>query len=217
MDPFTAVFKIVDELNCPLYEKGDLLLLKDNAVAFPECKPACLILIRELTQLLFKLLGKESPDPSILHGCGGCTGLIKFKLTDEPFRANPSTGVAEKDNKELGSGIRGNLNTFSTTEVFQTLNLSEKNGIVRFEFPSGPGFAVFREGEFIRASYQEDKGLPAIFSMLAENTGSFHFEVGMADEDSNRDQLGNFMMILMEGMRKVDEEGGDGEPTGDEA
>ncbi len=214
MDPFTSVFKIVDELNCPLYEKGDLLLLKDNAVAFPECKPACFILIRELTQLLFKLLGKEPPDPSILHGCGGCTGLIKFKLTDEPFTAAKTDSGAEEENKTLRSGISGNLNTFNTTEVFQALNLSEKNGIVRFEFPSGPGFAVFRDGEFIRASYQKDKGLPAIFAMLAEKEGSFLFEAGLAEEDTSRDQLGNFMMILMEGMRKVDEEGEDDEPEG---
>jgi hypothetical protein len=216
MEPFTAVFKIVDELNCPLYEKGDRLLLKDNAVAFPECKPACFILIRELTQLLFKLLGKEPPDPSILHGCGGCTGLIKFKLTDEPFtlKAAPS---AEKDAKTISSGLHGNLNTFSTTEVFQALNLSEKNGIVRLEFPDGPGFAVFRDGEFIRASYKNDKGLPAIFAMLAEKEGSFHFEEGLADEDQGRDQLGNFMMILMEGMRKVDEDDEDGEPDANDA
>ncbi|MEN8258591.1 MAG: DUF4388 domain-containing protein [Thermodesulfobacteriota bacterium] len=211
MDSFTTVFKIVDELNCPLYEKEDLLLLKNNAVEFPEGKPACFILIRELTQLLFKLLGKEPPDPSILHGCGGCTGLIKFKLTDEPFTSKATTSSAEEDNKEsLNSGMHGNLNTFSTTEVFQALNLSEKNGIVRFEFSEGPAFAVFRGGEFIRASYQLTKGLPAIFAMLAEKNGSFHFEEGLADEDSDRDQLGNFMMILMEGMRKVDEEGDDG-------
>lgn len=211
MNPFTAVFKIVDELNCPLYSKGDLLLLKDNAVAFPECKPACFILIRELTQLLFKLLGKETPDSSILHGCGGCTGLIKFKLTSEPFstKIKPSAD----DNELLNSGIHGNLNTFSTTEVFQALNLNEKNGIVRFEFQDGPGFAVFREGEFIKASYQKDTGLPAIFAMLAEENGSFHFEGGLAEDDQGRDQLGNFMMILMEGMRKVDEEGEDGEPA----
>ncbi len=211
MVPFSAVFKIVDELNCPLYEKGDLLLLKDNAVTFPECKPACFILIRELTQLLFKLLGKELPDPSILHGCGGCTGLIKFKLSTDPVPAKSNTPSA-KENETLKSGMRGNLNTFSTTEVFQALNLSEKSGIVRFEFLTGPGFAVFRDGEFIRASYQKDKGLPAIFAMLAEQEGSFLFEAGLADEDKSRDQLGNFMMILMEGMRKVDEEGDDGEP-----
>lgn len=211
MESFTSVFKVVDELNCPLYTKGDLLLLKDNAVEFPEGKPACFILIRELTQLLFKLLGKEPPDPSILHGCGGCTGLIKFKLTDEPFVAKAENSSAGDSGPEtISSGLHGNLNTFSTTEVFQALNLSEKNGIVRFEFPGGAAFAVFRDGEFIRASYQLTKGLPAIFAMLAEKDGTFHFEAGLAKEDADRKQLGNFMMILMEGMRKVDEEGDDG-------
>ncbi len=204
MQPYTAVFKIVDELNCPLYKKGDQIVLRDNAVAFPECKPACFILIRELTQLLFKLLGKEQPDPSLLYGCGGCTGLIKFKLTDEQAMPDKE-GATEAEGCATTSGIHGNLNTFSTTEIFQALNLSEKTGIIRFDFPGGPGSALFRDGEFIRATYLQETGLAAIFAMLAEKEGSFHFEAGLAEEERHRDQLGNFMMILMEGMRKVDE------------
>ena len=203
MAQLKAIFKIVEEINCPLYAKGDMISFDDNSVAFSGAKPACFILTRELTQLLFKFISGTPPKANKLYGCGGCTGLMKFKLSDEPFPETDSPQPTIQEN--ITSGVSGDLGALSPTEVFQALNISEKNGIIRFSFPAGTGFAVFRDGEFIRAHYQGQKDLPAIFAMLKEQEGSFHFEVGLAEEDLNREQLGNFMMVLMEGMRKIDE------------
>ncbi len=203
MAPFSAVFKIVDELNCPLYDKGDLFKLDDKAVEFPCEKTTCLILTRELTQLLFKLISKDAPNTSILHGCGGCTGLIKFKQTED---STFESICPPQQTTEVLTGVKGNISALSVTEVFQSINISEKNGIVQFDFEGTTGFAVFRDGEFIRAQFNNLNGLPAIFAMLLKDSGTFHFEPGMADEDKDCEQLGNFMMILMEGMRQADEE-----------
>ncbi len=202
MTPFAAVFKIVDELNCPLYNKGDIFKLDDKAVKFPDEKTTCLILTRELTQLLFKLISKGAPSQTTLHGCGGCTGLIKFKQCDDIIFESSSSRQTET---EYITGVQGNLDALSVIEVFQSINISEKNGIVQFDFGGATGFAVFRDGEFVRAEFNNQNGLPAIFSMLTEPAGTFHFEQGIAEEDKERNQLGNFMMILMEGMRQVDE------------
>ncbi len=200
-----AFFKIIEELNCPLYNKGDMIYFDDKSVEFSGAKPSCFILIRELTQLLFKFISGTPPKANKLYGCGGCTGLMKFKLSDEPF---PDTSTAGQDSiqESITSGVSGDLGALPPTEVFQALNISEKNGIIRFSFPSGTGFAVFRDGEFVTAHYLGKKDLPAIFAMLKESEGSFHFEVGLADEHLEREQLGNFMMVLMEGMRKIDED-----------
>lgn len=203
MPPFSALFKIVDELNCPLYDKGDLFKLNDKAVEFPCEKTTCLILTRELTQLLFKLIGKDAPKPSILHGCGGCTGLIKFQQCfDTPF----DSGCPVQPEATATTGVNGSLKALSVTEVFQSLNISEKSGIVQFDFDGIIGFVCFRDGEFIEAKFNNQSGLPAIFAMLPQTVGSFHFEPGIAKENATREQLGNFMMILMEGVRQVDEE-----------
>ena len=206
MPPFSAFFKIVDELNCPLYEKDDLFKLNDKAVEFPGGKTTCLILTRELTQLLFKLIGKDAPPDTMLHGCGGCTGLIKFKRCDDD---TPFTNKQEEQPppEEDLTGVKGNLQALSVTEVFQSINISEKSGIIQFDFEGTTGFTIFRDGEFIQAKFMNHSGLPAIFAMLLETTGTFHFEPGTAKEDEDRAQLGNFMMILMEGMRQVDEDG----------
>ena len=199
-----AIFKIVEEINCPLYKKGDMISFDDTSVNFSGAKPACFILTRELTQLLFKFISGTPPKANKLYGCGGCTGLMKFKLSDEPFpdADSPTASLTET----ISTGVSGDLGALSPTEVFQALNISEKNGIIRFSFPTGTGFAVFRDGEFIRAHFQGKKDLAAIFAMLKEQEGSFHFEVGLADDDLNKEQLGNFMMVLMEGMRKIDED-----------
>lgn len=204
MAPVKAIFKIVEELNCPLYVKGDMISFDDKSVQFSGAKPSCFILTRELTQLLFKFISGTPPKANKLYGCGGCTGLMKFKLSDESFPEDEKMETSQDE--EICSGVAGDLSALSTTEVFQALNISEKNGIIRFSFPSGTGFAVFRDGEFIRAHFQGEKDLPAIYAMLRETEGSFHFEVGLAEEDKDRDQLGSFMMVLMEGMRKVDED-----------
>ncbi len=203
MEPFSAVFKIVDELNCPIYAKGEFFKLNDKTVEFPREKTTCLILTRELTQLLFKLISKDAPNTSVLHGCGGCTGLIKFKRTDE---SNFESICSPQPDQDSLTGVKGNLSALSVIEVFQSINISEKNGIVQFEFKGTTGFAVFKDGEFIRAEFTDLSGLPAIFAMLVQHDGTFNFEPGMAKEDEGREQLGNFMMILMEGMRKADED-----------
>jgi hypothetical protein len=202
MASFSVIFKIVEDLNCPLYQQGDFFILNDNAVEFPCGKTTCLILTRELTQLLFKLISKDTPDATMLHGCGGCTGLIKFKQTKN---TTVKPGCPPRSDPEILTGVKGNLSALSVTEVFQSINISEKSGIVQFDFEGSAGFAVFKDGEFIRAKFNNQDGLPAIFSMLLQPAGTFHFEPGMAEEDKEQSQLGNFMMILMEGMRQADE------------
>lgn len=62
MKSFRAVFLIVEDNNCPLYELEDNLVLSERSLAFPEGKESCLILVRELTQLLFELMDTSGPN-----------------------------------------------------------------------------------------------------------------------------------------------------------
>ena len=83
MSPFIATFQIVEDKNCPLYVLEDNLQLSDKALVPPLGKPVCLILAREMTELLFSLMGQssDSRDYDKLFSCSGCSGLIKFKMT----------------------------------------------------------------------------------------------------------------------------------------
>jgi len=81
MNSFIAVFKIIEDKNCPLYELSDILQLSDKALVPPPGKPVCLILAREMTELLFSLIAQKGGEPDFdkLYSCSGCSGLIKFK------------------------------------------------------------------------------------------------------------------------------------------
>ncbi|MBI5557839.1 MAG: DUF4388 domain-containing protein [Deltaproteobacteria bacterium] len=82
MSAFKAIFQIVENKKCPLYELNENLELTDKALLVPGNKPVCLILAREMTELLFSLLSQDKAESSSdkLFSCSGCSGLIKFKM-----------------------------------------------------------------------------------------------------------------------------------------
>jgi len=84
MTSLRAVFSIIAEMGCPLYTKGERLLLSDKTLGCPEGKEVCLILVRDMTEILFSVLKKQPIDLSLYHetvfNCSGCRGLIKFAL-----------------------------------------------------------------------------------------------------------------------------------------
>ena len=86
MKNFSAVFSIVKEKNCPLYKQEERLSLSDKTLSCPDGKEMCLILVRDLTELLFKFLQKQPIDltdyADTIFNCSGCTGLIKFSMVD---------------------------------------------------------------------------------------------------------------------------------------
>ncbi len=81
MKPFKCVFSIVEEKNCPLYKVGEKLVLSEKTLLCPDGKEVCLILVRDMTEFLFQLLGEATgadEDNDKKYNCSGCTGLIKF-------------------------------------------------------------------------------------------------------------------------------------------
>ena len=350
MKQFKAIFEIVEQNNCPLYEAGECLTLTDRAIACPENKEVCLILVREMTELLFVLL-KNSPieDKGIqekrIFTCSGCTGLIKFRrvttavsslpansplaqigsagnllygrILDSPFlRALPEkniggffdackevvieergilihkgepnhnlyiilegallvedaqvviatlgegeicgemsylgSGVAastvrakqksivlaihgddfsrlfgktasiqvfmaqllasrlQKTNaaraKEFDSCMSGKLDEVVPAELFQIFHMHQKTGVLTFHLQDGEGKVSFREGCIINANYGRKVHQDAIFAILAEKKGVYRFTVGLTPQEMKAAEIGDFMMLLMEGVKRIDEE-----------
>jgi len=352
MKQFKIIFKIVTDNNCPLYDKGELLTLSDKALFCPENKATCLILVREMTTLLFTLLdsGAVQGDPDEkTYSCSGCSGLIKFKriseeeasqdglLSSDPpldpereallasiydfpmikaipeadlnrvvrcFRKERLPGnstfiikgqsclylylilsgqVAVSDNSLviaslgpgdicgemsfLGGDIAGaNVRTLTETEVlsisgdafsklldripalqlfmskilvqrltqsnashfdtfdacmsgwvaemppaelFQIFHMNQKTGVLRLVLPQGEAKVSFREGCVINAQYRDKANQAAIFDMLKEKEGRYTFTTGLSPEEMKAAEIGDFMMLLMEGIKRVDESGED--------
>ncbi len=108
--------------------------------------------------------------------------------------------------QECSSGMVGKLSEMPPSELFQTLNSHQKTGVLILDLSRGTASISFRDGELVRAHYMENEGVKAFFSVMGEKSGRFKFMPGLPEEDMNSEPLGDFMWLLMEGVRKVDEE-----------
>ncbi len=346
MNSLTLYFQITANNNCPLYTKGELLILSEKSLSCPENKPACLILVREMTNLLFRHLENGAAESDSIHSCSGCSGLIKFvniseeQANKEGLIEAPAAPLDSEDeallkeirnypliqaipDKEIASAVRcfrkekiaanstlitkgqsslylylilsgelivsdnslaiaslkpgdvcgemsylGNdvagadVRTIADTEVlsiagdafcklidripelqlymaqvlvkrltvansthfdtfdacmsgwiremppaelFQIFHMNQKTGVLSLELPLGDARVCFREGCIINAHYNNENNQSAIFDILKEKEGRYTFTTGLSPEEMKAAEIGDFMMLLMEGIKRVDE------------
>jgi CRP/FNR family transcriptional regulator, cyclic AMP receptor protein len=108
--------------------------------------------------------------------------------------------------KEFSSGMTGTLLQMPPVELFQTLNYNQKTGTLKLNLSKGPAIVLFRGGTLIQARYGRSNGKPAFFNILGETQGRFQFVPGLTEREMTMPELGMFMELLMEGLRKLDEE-----------
>ncbi len=204
MTTFAVAFDIVYENNCPFYCDKDEFVLTDKAVNLPAGRPSCLILVRELTSLLFALLPHAATgfaeQQDTVFTCGGCTGLIKFRL-GELAEESGEQAVAEND----GAMISGRLDAISPLELLQVFHMHQKTGKLLLDVPAGRGRISFREGALVAARFGEMDNQEAIYALLREREGHFDYVPGLPPSLMDARELGDFMLILMEGCRHLDE------------
>jgi hypothetical protein len=107
---------------------------------------------------------------------------------------------------DLSSGMIGNLSEIPAEALFQTLNMNSKTGILTItELIKGTARFSFRQGALIKAKYTDHNGEAAFYEILKERNGRFRFTPGIPPEDFEIPEIGYFMKLLMEGMRRLDE------------
>jgi len=208
MNTFKAFFEIIKVRNCPLYSQDECFLLTDKALELPIGRVSCLILVRELTNLLFALMPDVATNfaeqRNVVFSCGGCTGLIKFRLTDKPV-TNIGEGVFTNTHKTSESVISGNIEAIVPAELLQIFHMHQKTGRLIMDFEHGSARVTFREGGLLAARFDDLDNQEAVYAMLSEKKGTFHFVPGLPDALMKTREIGDFMMILMEGLRRLDE------------
>lgn len=207
MEPFKAPFEIIHVRNCPLYIQDECFVLTDKAVELPLGRSSCLILIRELTNLLFTLLPLAATNfgeqRQATFTCGGCTGLIKFKLTDRQVVAAKPAPVENRENRE--AVISGQIEAIVPAELLQVFHMHQKTGRLILDFEQGSARVTFREGGLLAARFEDLDNQEAVYAMLSQKKGTFHFIPGLPEALMKAREIGDFMMILMEGLRRLDE------------
>lgn len=108
--------------------------------------------------------------------------------------------------EDFSSGMIGNLAEIPAEALFQTLNMNNKTGILTInELINGTARFSFRQGSLIKAKYNTFEGEAAFYEILKEQDGRFRFTPGIPAEDFEVPEIGYFMKLLMEGMRRLDE------------
>lgn len=121
-------------------------------------------------------------------------------------RLNRSNTVRAED---LSSGIVGDLKEIPAEALFQTLNMNNKTGILTIsDLTKGTARFSFRQGALIKAKYHDHAGDMAFYEILKEDSGRFRFTPGISKDDFDTPEIGFFMKLLMEGMRRLDENKG---------
>lgn len=107
--------------------------------------------------------------------------------------------------EDMASGMSGTLSEIQPVELFQSLNVNQKTGAAELSLKKGTARVCFRNGELINAEYEDSKGSEAFFTILREKEGRFKFNSNLLPEEENLPVMGEFMWLLMEGVRKIDE------------
>jgi CRP/FNR family transcriptional regulator, cyclic AMP receptor protein len=114
------------------------------------------------------------------------------------------TNIAQTDKMALG--LTGQLMELPPSDLFQMMNENNKTGRVAMDLKNGSAQVVFREGEIIGAHYQGKTDKTAFFDILHEKEGRFTFSAKLSDDEEQSPPIGNFMKLLLEGLRLIDED-----------
>ena len=106
----------------------------------------------------------------------------------------------------ISSGMTGRLSEINAVELFQLINSSQKTGKVQLVLDDGNDVVAFNEGELIDTQYRNLEGKEAFFALLAKSEGTFTYTSGLSAEEKALPVIGGFMGLIMEGMRRVDEQ-----------
>ena len=108
--------------------------------------------------------------------------------------------------EELASGMVGQLADIPPLELCQMINSNQKTGRLKLEVGQKKASLLFNEGELVYATFNGKEGREAFYDVLAVNEGRFKFVHGLTRREMEFDIVGGFMGMLMEGMKRIDDE-----------
>lgn len=130
-----------------------------------------------------------------------------FQLYFTKLMAKRLTMSNKIRSEDYASGMIGKLEEIPPEALFQTLNINQKTGILTItQLAGGTARFSLRHGALIKASYKGKTGEAAFYDILKEKEGRFKFTPGLPPEDFEVKEIGYFMKLLMEGLRRIDEQ-----------
>lgn len=113
-------------------------------------------------------------------------------------------GIGRRD-ATARTRFSGSLGDMGLVDLFQTIDISRKTGVLFLTSPNQRGAVYFREGSLVDAELGKLRGEQAIYRALVWSEGQFEIDF----RPVRRDDVINTptQAVLMEGMRRMDEWG----------
>lgn len=108
--------------------------------------------------------------------------------------------------EELSSGMVGQFVDIPPVELLQMINSNQKTGYLKIEAGQSKGQLLFNEGELVYAVFDGKDSREAFYAVLALKEGRFSFMQGLLPQDMQYEAIGGFMGMLMEGMKRLDDQ-----------
>lgn len=99
--------------------------------------------------------------------------------------------------------LQGNLEDFELTDVFQLIQLGQKDGGLRIQTDDDVGIVYFKSGMVIHAKTNTIQGEPAIDTILSWKQGRFVFNP--SEETLERTVDLPIQQVILEAARRIDE------------
>jgi hypothetical protein len=99
--------------------------------------------------------------------------------------------------------LAGDLQDFEITDVFQLIQLGQKDGILRLQTADDVGIVYFKNGMVAHAQTHTIQGEPAIDTILGWKSGKFTFNPG--EETAQRTVDLPIQQVILEAARRIDE------------
>lgn len=109
------------------------------------------------------------------------------------------------ERKDARTKFTGRLADMAVVDLLQTIEISRKSGVIHFGTEFGPATVWFREGAVIDAELGRLQGEAAVYRLLGLGDGDFEVEFKTINRSPAIEA--STQMLLMEGMRRVDEWG----------
>lgn len=167
---------------------GEMSLLTGEVVSatIRACAQSTILILDKVT---FRRLMEKNPVMGIMF-----TKLLSQRIKDTNQRMS----------MVVAAGMVGQLQTIHFPELIQTLAATDCSGILHLSRKGEQGKVYFQNGEIVDVTLQEESGNECFYQLLRWENGDFRFE--QKEVERQRTILCDAMGLLLEGMRRIDEE-----------
>ena len=105
----------------------------------------------------------------------------------------------------ITSGMTGKLTEINAVDLFQLISSKRKTGAVHLSLKQGKAVIFFKKGEIVYARFQKHRQKEAVYALLGAKDGHFSYTRGIPKELEKSPPLGEFKVLMLEGMQRIDQ------------